>query len=118
MSKQRGFRRRSPERTDFVRALNPVYILILSISLVIFAVYEQVLGFFTGRFRIDLFESNIDAVALYFLPIDPQLSNFLIQGKNIAQAYTTGENVFQTRSGDLRSMIDYFKKHKEYIVQA
>ncbi len=100
------------------QSLQPVHIVFLiliwlSFSLLLF--YHKISLFLFEKDKIDVFKEDLQQIAIYFMPIDKQVSHFLVNLDHIIQWYLKGENILISKEQQIEDIRSYIQKNKNYL---
>ncbi|HCB51800.1 TPA: hypothetical protein DEP21_04520 [Patescibacteria group bacterium] len=95
--------------------INIVFIFWLLICFSFFVLYSKINLFLFEKDKIDVFKENLNQIAIYFLPIDRQVAQFLVTLDSIIKGYLNGENILITKEKEIEQTWEYTKKNKNYL---
>lgn len=107
-------KRDTPIRTP-LQAVSVVFFIVLGIGFSLILFYHKISLFLFEKDKIDVFKEDLQQIAVYFLPIDKNVSHFLVTLDHIIQWYLAWENILITQEKEIESTREYMQKNKSYL---
>lgn len=98
-----------------LQAVNIVFLLLLGLAFSVLLFYNKISLFLFEKDKIDVFKEDLQQIAVYFLPIDRNVSTFLVTLDRIIQWYLKWENILITQEQQIEETREYMKKNKSYL---
>ncbi len=105
---------KSPRKRN-LKYMSIPFVVIISICFIFFALSANIGSILFSKNKVDVFKEDLGQIAFYFQPIDKQLASFFTTVDDISQGYMKGENIFQTKSGEINTCRNYVVDHKDYL---
>lgn len=98
-----------------LQTINIVFIFVLGIAFSVLLFYHKISLFLFEKDKIDVFKEDLQQIAVYFLPIDKNVSHFLVNLDRIIQWYLAWENILTTKEEDIDKTRKYMQENKSYL---
>jgi len=98
-----------------LHAVSIVFFILLGISFSLILFYHKISLFLFEKDKIDVFKEDLQQIAIYFLPIDKQVSRFLVTLDSIIKWYLAWENILITQEKEIESSWEYVQKNQLYL---
>ncbi len=98
-----------------IKAVGIVFFILLGTAFSLILFYHKISLFLFEKDKIDVFKEDLQQIAIYFLPIDKNVSHFLVTLDHIIQGYLKGENILITQEKQIEETREYMQKNKSYL---
>ncbi|GHW02365.1 hypothetical protein AGMMS50249_1510 [candidate division SR1 bacterium] len=116
--KNKSFGIETVKKSGFPRKLDVrqgVFCGLLLFAFCIFSLYAGISKMIFSDDKVDLFTKDLTQIALYFTPIDRDLSQKILVLNDVVQSYMAGDNVFQTRKNEIDDLRKYIIDNQSYL---
>lgn len=97
------------------KPISLIFIFCLLVVFSLFLLYNKISLFLFQRDKIDIFKEDLHQIAIYFLPVDKQVAQFLVNIDSTIKGYIKGENILITKEKNIEDSWEYVKNNKEYL---
>lgn len=110
-----GIEKKNTSTRKPLQAVSIVFFILLGVAFSLMLFYHKISLFLFEKDKIDVFKEDLQQIAIYFLPIDKNVSHFLVTLDHIIQGYLKGENILVTQEKQIEETREYMQKNKTYL---